>query len=123
MKKLYISCPVNGRKIEDIEKSRKKMKEIAEAVFGEKLEVIDVLINPNPPLVRSVRIWNLGENIKKMASADYYIGVHYTYSCVGCFIENEIAEEYEIKKYLIDNELVCPDIKSPKFGEENEVKK
>ncbi len=40
MKKLFISCPMKGRKEEDIKESIEKMHKIAEIIFNEELEVI-----------------------------------------------------------------------------------
>lgn len=75
MKKLFISCPMRGRKEEDIKKSFERMHRIAEAVFDEKLEVINTFTKSDPPATKSIAIWMLGEYIKKMANADYFIGV------------------------------------------------
>ena len=100
MKKLYISCPMKGRTEAEIEKSRDKMHRIAEAVFDQDLELINTFVSFEPPATKAIAIWNLGENIKKMATADYYIGIsNWTYT--GCNIEREIAESYGITTYLV----------------------
>ena len=41
MKKLYISCPVEGRALLSVLHTVKKMHKIAEVLFDEELEVID----------------------------------------------------------------------------------
>lgn len=93
MKKLYISCPMRGRKIEDIEKSRDKMHRIAEAVFDQDLELIDIFVSFEPPATNAIALWNLGENIKKMAKADFFVGVD-SWRWKGCSAERGIAESY-----------------------------
>ena len=93
MKKLYISCPMKGRTIEEIEKSRDKMHRIAEAVFDQDLELIDIFVSVEPPANNSIALWNLGENIKKMAKADYFVGVD-SWEWRGCSVERSIAETY-----------------------------
>lgn len=44
MKKLFISCPMRGRKDEDIKESMRKMHKIAEIYAGEDLELIDTFL-------------------------------------------------------------------------------
>ena len=93
MKKLYISCPMRGRTIEEIERSRDKMHRIAEAVFDQDLELVDTFVKFDPPATNSIALWNLGENIKKMAQADYFVGVE-SWEWKGCSIERDVAETY-----------------------------
>ena len=49
MKKLFVSVPMKGRKEENIKRDIEKMHKIAEAVFGEELELLDSYIEENPP--------------------------------------------------------------------------
>ena len=60
MKKLFISCPINGRTEENIKKSMEKMHKIAEIVLDQKLEVIDSYVEENPPENVNQGIWYLG---------------------------------------------------------------
>ena len=112
MKKLFISCPMRGRKEEDIKKSFERMHKIAEAVFDEKLEVIDTFIQNDPPATKSIAIWYLGESIKKMANADYFIGIKNCWGYHGCMVEKCVADLYDIPSFLIDLERVAPDIEN-----------
>ena len=100
MKKLYISCPMRGRTEDEINKSRDKMHRIAEAVFDQDLELIDPILVYKAPESDKIAILNLGENIKKMADADYYVGIS-NWNYKGCSIEREVAESYGIETYLI----------------------
>jgi len=114
MKKLFISCPMRGRKEEDIKKSFERMHEIAEAIFDEKLEVIDSFIEENPPEGVNPGIWYLGESIKKMADADYFIGLKNCCKYSGCLFEKYAADHYDIPSFVIDLEYVAPDVEEVK---------
>lgn len=107
-KKLYISCPTRGFSLEQIEKNREKMHKIAELVLGEDLEEIDVFSSVNPPPTAAIGIWNLGGNIKKMASADYFVGLRDSWDYPDCSIEREVAEIYleHQKIFLVDREMI-----------------
>lgn len=111
MKKLFISCPMKGRTEADIRSSMQKMHEIAEAVFGEKLEVIQTYIEDTPPATMNTALWCLGESIKMMADADYFIGIYDTADEFrGCAIEREVAKRYGIPRYVISLSFVAPDV-------------
>lgn len=103
---------MRGRKEEDIKKSFERMHKIAEAVFDEKLEVIDTFIQNDPPATKSIAIWYLGESIKKMANADYFIGIKNSWSYPGCHVEWTVADFYDIPQFLIDLERVAPDVEN-----------
>lgn len=102
MKKLFISCPMKGRTEENIRKSMEKMHKIAEVVFEQELEVIPSYIEDNPPKDSHEAVWYLGESIKLLSQADYFIGPEeYTCEYKGCNIERNIAESYRIPKYML----------------------
>ena len=111
MKKLFISVPMNGRTEEQIRESMRRMHKVAEAVWDEELEVIDSYVAEAVPSVNSEAVWFLGESIKKMADADYFIGVDdYDYRCRGCNVERTVALEYHIPCFFINTDHVAPDI-------------
>lgn len=120
MKKLYISCPMRGRTEENIKKSFEKMHKIAEAVFNEKLEVIDPFIKNDPPATKSIAIWMLGESIKKMASADYFIGTKGYWKYPGGIVERDVADQYDIPKFSVDLEYAAPDVDEDEPMEEQD---
>lgn len=101
MKKLFVSVPMKGRTEEEIKASIQKMKKIAEIYEGEELELIDSYIEDNPPKDSQQAIWFLGESLKKLAKADLFIGVMEGYDWSGCYIENEVAGRYGIKRYTV----------------------
>ena len=108
MKKLFISVPMKGRTEEQIRESMRRMHKVAEAVWDEELEVIDSYVSEAVPSVNSEAVWFLGESIKKMADADYFISVDRYYK--GCNLERTVALEYGIPCLFIKTDYVAPDI-------------
>ena len=109
MKKLFISCPMKGRTEENIRNSMERMHKIAEATFGEELEVIPTYIPEHAPDNVNRRLWYLGESIKMMAEADYFIGIHFESAFAGCGVERNVASEYGIPSTYVDISIVMPD--------------
>lgn len=101
MKKLFISVPMKNRTEENIRKSIETMHKVAESIFGEELEVIPSYVENTPPKDIHQSIWYLGESIKRLAEADYFIGIGYTEFFNGCNIEREIAYRYGIKAFEV----------------------
>ena len=102
--KLFISCPMGGRTEEDIQKSFEKMLKIAEAYTGETLQVI----NPHKPKTfksDAERIRSLGDSIKLMAEADYFITTSNFWEYRGCSVEKSVAEKYGLKGMFADPEV------------------
>ena len=95
-----------------------KMHKIAEAVFGEELEVIESFIIKEPTLSENTnkKIWYLGRSVQMMAEADYYIGFETWLSIIednkGCQIESQIADDYNIRKCLITDPDMANEILS-----------
>lgn len=104
MKKLFISSPMKGLSEEDIKELRESMRKIAEIVFDEEFEVIDSYIKEDPPENTNAGLYYLGESLKKMAEADYYIGIDIGYDTDfhGCWIENQAAKKYGMNRYLFN---------------------
>ena len=108
MKKLFISVPMKDRTAENIRKSMEKMHKIAEAVWGQELEVIPSFIEDKPPKDAKQSIWYLGKSIQLLADADYFIGVEYgDYS--GCDVELEAATRYVLPVYTLPLLIAAPD--------------
>ena len=102
MKKLFISCPMKDRTEAQIRGTMMQMHRIAEAVFGEELEVIQTYI-PDPPSGMNQALWCLGESIKMLSEADYFIGIYDEEKAYrGCAIENQAAKTYGIPSYTIN---------------------
>lgn len=109
MKKLFISCPMNGRTEENIKKSMEKMHKIAEIVFDQKLEVIDSYVEENPPENVNQGIWYLGKSIQLLSKADYFIGIDYNDFWKGCLTESRIAQMYGIPMTCVQLDELMPD--------------
>jgi hypothetical protein len=109
MKKLFISCPMKGRTEENIKKSMERMHKMAEIIFDQELEVIPSYIEHNPPENNNQAIWYLGESLKKLADADYFIGVSYADHWHGCYIEHQVARNYGIQSTTVDIYEFMPD--------------
>lgn len=96
-----------------------QMHRIAEAVFGEELEVIRTYISDDPPESTNMAIWYLGESIKKLSEADCFIGIYdEDKGYRGCIIENLVAKNYNIPSYLVNISYVAPDIIEQKRRDE-----
>lgn len=109
MKKLFISCPMKGRTEENIRKSMEKMHKIAEIIFDQELEVIPSYIEDRPPENCKDRIWYLGESIKLLSEADYFIGIGWSDFFYGCSIEYKVAQNYNIPFHIVGIEDFMPD--------------
>lgn len=109
MKKLFVSCPMNGRTEENIKKSMEKMHKIAEIVFDQKLEVIDSYVEENPPENVTQGIWYLGKSIQLLSKADYFIGIDYNEFWKGCLTEAHIAQMYGIPMTCVQLSELMPD--------------
>lgn len=111
MKKLFISCPMKGRTEENIMKTIDKMHNIAECIFGQKLERIESYGKFEAPEGCDRRIYCLGRSVQHMAEADFFVGVsNYSYLWNGCNIEGEIARSYGIPAYFIPIEYLGDDV-------------
>lgn len=109
MKKLFISCPMKGRTEENIKNSMARMHRIAELIFDQKLEPIDTYIPDEAPEGVNRGVWYLGESIKRMAAADYFIGIGYSEVFKGCQAEFEIANAYGIPTTRVQIYEMMPD--------------
>ena len=108
MKKLFISCPMKGRTEENIRATMDKLHKLAEIIFDQELEVIESYIPNQAPDAANRPIWYLGESIKLLSQADYFVGV-YTDHFKGCRIEQQVARAYGIPDYCIGLRDVAPD--------------
>ena len=87
------------------------MHKIAEAIFGEELEVIPTYFEGTPPENANDRLWYLGKSIEKMSEADCFVGIFDDQKDYdGCIIENHVAKLYGVPQYLVNIAYVAPDI-------------
>lgn len=112
MKKLFISCPMNGRTDEAIRATREKMHKIAEIVFGEELETIRsfVPMSDEDKGSKNIALKKMAQGILMMAEADYFIYCSGAWDYRGCEIEREIAARYGIESTCVPIDSVAPDV-------------
>lgn len=116
MKKVFISCPMKGRKTENIKKTMDKMYKCAEAALGEELEMISSIVSDTPPSGIDERIWYLGESIKMLSKADLIVTLStspYYVQAKGCDVEAMVASGYGIEMLHIGGDCFkyfCPDL-------------
>ena len=98
MKKLFISQPMRGLTDIEILKVRIELKNRAEKIIGEPLELINSFIEDYPgEIINSIPVWYLGKSIQFLSQADVvYFGNDWR-NARGCKIEYEIAIAYGIK--------------------------
>lgn len=107
MKKLFVSCPMNGRNKNNIEQSIKTMHKEAENIFGEKLLLIQTYIEDDAPHDVNPGLWYLSKSIEKMSEADYFIGCS-NLEFSGCELENQAAIAYGIPhKFINCRDFIC----------------
>lgn len=120
MKKLFISCPMKGRSLDEIYNTFEILHKKAEEIFGEKLEVIPTYIEKEAPEdCTNSRIWYLAKSLELLSKADYFIGVDFDGEFIdedcypiysGCEIETITALYYGIKMELVYYHEACPDL-------------
>ena len=94
MKKLFISQPMRDKSHEEIMAERAKAVEAAEALLGERVEVLDSVLTEcsRGPL------WCLGRSLCIMAQADVVYFAPGWQDARGCRIEHACAKEYGIER-------------------------
>ena len=107
MKKLYISCPLEGRKYEDAIKTLKKMKSIAEIIFDQEFEVVNSskLIEVEG-LTKELFV----EHVDDLMKADYFIGFNDCWEdWRHCEAELGLARMWGIPWHALKLDDVAPD--------------
>lgn len=102
MKKLFISCPMFGRKEENILKSIDAMHKVAEVMFGEELEVISDYVVCETPENQKDIIKFTSKQLDKLADADYYIGHDCNRFYHDCEYEIMVARRVGIPTRIIN---------------------
>ena len=96
MKKLMISQPMNGKTNERIRKERKI---IVKELENEGLEVIDTIIDEEPPKNIDEAIYYLSKSIEFIGKVDCVYFMKGWEKARGCKIEHEVAVEYGKEVY------------------------
>ena len=98
MKKIFISQPMRGLTDEEILNKRQEIRENAEKVIKEPVELIDSFIEDYPGEInKHIPVFYLGKSIQFLSQADIaYFGGDWR-NARGCLIEHEVARQYGIK--------------------------
>lgn len=104
-KKLFVSCPMRNLSDSQIKQLRQYLYGVAKAIFNEPdLELIE---SYKSELKFRNPIYSLGESLKMLSLADYFIGVEVDENFRGCLIENLAASLYGVKHVLISTTTIC----------------
>lgn len=107
MKKLFISLPMNGRDIDDIQSDMEELKEIAEKNCDESFELLKTFQHDEPSGdINTEACWYLGKSISMLAEADMVLFHPEWKTARGCLMEHMICALYDIP-YI---ELQMPEI-------------
>lgn len=95
--KLFISQPMSGKTIEQVEEMRAlAIKTVMAKYPDEKFEIINNYVHEDAPSDAS-RLWHLGRSIQQLAEADVITFTPDWRSANGCLVERVIADLYDIK--------------------------
>lgn len=124
MKKLFVSIPLKGRSKEDIQDSLDKIKEAAEGLLDEDVELLHQDPKDLPDFDKDEddareALKFLSKDLEMMADADYFATVECNYDYRHCALEEDIYRRYfcegdwdKSKDNLIrfSMNIVCPDV-------------
>lgn len=102
--KLFISCPMRNLSDEQIIKLRQYLYNVAKAIFNK--SDFELIESYKPELKFNNPINSLGESLKMLSQANYFIGVNVDKTYRGCTIENMVANLYNINYTLISTETI-----------------
>lgn len=95
MKKIFISQPMRGKTVEEIERERNKIIDKVKSAEGQNIEIILSFLSNKA--VQKTSLWCLGESLKKLSEAHIaYFGQGWE-NARGCKLEHLACEEYGIK--------------------------
>ena len=97
MKKVFISQPMKGKTDNEILLERDRAIKLIEEFVGEDIEIIDNLIEDQPPIGINESLWFIGKSIELMSKADIAYFAPGWEDARGCKIENICAKEYGIQ--------------------------
>ena len=123
MKKLFVSIPLKGRTKEEIQDSLDKIKEAAEGLLDEEVELLHQEPKDVPDFGKDEddareALKFLSKDLELMAEADYFATVDDNWDFRHCSLEEDIfrkyfAENWEQSKdnmMRFSMNIVCPDV-------------
>lgn len=110
-KKLYISLPISGRKLEDVKRRAKALKELAVSEWDEVLTPFDICKDSTLPYSEL-----MGRDITGLLECDAILLDFDWNESRGCRAELAIAQIYNKRIYKIKNEMTVEDADSRLFN-------
>lgn len=123
MKKVFVSIPLKGRTKEEIQDSLDKIKEAAEGLLDEKVELLHQDPKDVPDFGKDEEdnreaLKFLSKDLELMADADYFATIDDNWDFRHCSLEEDIFRKYlsESREQSKDNmmrfsmNIVCPDV-------------
>ena len=123
MKKLFVSIPLKGRSKDEIQDSLDKMKEAAEGLLDEKVELLHQDPKDIPDFGKDEEdareaLKFLSKDLELMADADFFATVDDNWDYRHCTLEEDIFRRYFSEGYESSKDnmmrfsmnIVCPDI-------------
>ena len=124
MKKLFVSIPLKGRSKEEIQDSLDRIKEAAEGLLDDKVELLHSEVKDVPDFGKGEEdsreaLKFLSKDLELMSEADYFATVDCNYEYRHCALEEDIFRRYfcegdydkakdGIMKFSMN--IVCPDV-------------
>ena len=124
MKKLFVSIPLKGRSKDEIQDSLDKIKEAAEGLLDEKVEILHSEPKDVPEFGSGdddakEALKFLSKDLDMMADADYFATIDCNYDYRHCALEEDIFRRYFCDGHYdmpkdnmmkFSTNIVCPDI-------------
>lgn len=95
MKKVFVSLPMAGRSKEDILSTQEQCRQIAETMLGDSTVLIQSYFE-NSMDVNHSAVWDLGQSISYLSTADVAVFAPGSKKCRGCKVERMVANLYKI---------------------------
>lgn len=97
MTKIFISQPMKGKTDEEILSERNRAIKVIQETISEDIEIIDSFLKKEIPTRVNEPLWNLGESLMILSTADIAYFVKGWDKARGCKIEHECAVQYGLK--------------------------
>ena len=107
MKKLFVSVPMHGRKLDEINGDIRKAVDAfinwneEHEAYTDDVEFVDNLdVEVLDHVVKNERIWYLGKALEKLADCDGIIFCYGYREANGCMVERVVADKYGLDIFI-----------------------
>lgn len=108
MKKIFVSVPMHGRKLDDINSDIRKAADTFikwnedNAYYTDDVEFVDTLAQyGSEQPVKNERIWYLGKALETLSDCDAIIFCPRYSDASGCIVEKIVANRYGLDSFII----------------------